>query len=115
MATTVSNFVRTSYTASCLAVDTTAAIRAANMPAESGASRIATLVVPHDLAWSEILTGSPNGPDQKVVQIGSAPREASPSDMHIFLAACASALKAEPRGKAALYVGGSAVLQQGTH
>ena len=115
LASTVSNFVRTSNTPGCLASDTAAAIRAAKSPAECGAPRVATLVVPHDLAWSEILTGSPVGPDQKVVQIGSTPHAASPSDRHMFLAACAAAIKAEPRGKAALYVGGSAVLKQGTH
>lgn len=111
LARTVCTFVRTSTTAHGLACDTSAAFRAAMAPAEAaGASRIATLVVPHDLAWTEMavahVAAGQNGKQ------GGHPRAASPA-MHDFLSACAAALKAEQPGKAALYLGGEAVLEQG--
>ena len=104
LSSTLSNFTRTSTAANHLAADTSAAICAAKLPAEAGASRIATLIVPHDLAWSETLPMSSVSADESIVLF----------DVRPFLAACAAALKAEPRGKAALYLGGSAVLEKGT-
>lgn len=113
LSSTLSSFTHTSTAANHLAADISAAICAAKLPAEAGASRIATLIVPHDLAWSETLPRSSASADESIV-LSDGSILGPPPDVRAFLAACAAALKAEPCGKAALYLGGSAVLEKGT-
>ena len=113
LAATVSCSVCTASTASDLKTGMAGACRAAKARRPAGQSRVATLVVPHDLSWSRTHTGD--------VSAASQPEPVTPECIHTdqqaamtqFIAACAAAIVAEPRGRAALYLGGDALLREG--
>ena len=95
--------VRTVKRSEDLAKSAHDAVAACLSPGEPRRSRVATLVVPHDLAYEE---------DVAVRQAQPAPARGPPDDVGAaaFIKACAKALRACPRGKAALLVGGAATL-----
>jgi hypothetical protein len=102
-------------------------------------SRVVTLVLPHDISWAPapdpptvtasltvpaLLAGSAPGPASAVAQATQpslqqlseqlAPMKVADSPAgQRFLSDCAAALAATPRGKAALVLGGAALLTEG--
>lgn len=71
-----------------------------------GDSRIVTVIVPHDLAWTK-----ENGSIDTVVKSGARDNQDVPftttHSIQKFVDDCAAALKQCPRGKLAIYVGGT--------
>ncbi|KAI3427920.1 hypothetical protein D9Q98_006312 [Chlorella vulgaris] len=95
----------------------------------AGGSRVATLIVPHDLSWER---GNDTATEANPVGSGTsgpaahapaalphsqhsiaAPAPGLPAGAQRFVREAAAALKACPRGKAALYIGGRAALAEG--
>lgn len=77
-----------------------------------GCSRVATLIVPHDLSWQRGISGNSDGAATYVAAAPlppAPPRGMDPGAVS-FVHDCAAALQACPRGKAALYIGGRAAL-----
>ncbi len=113
LAATVSCSVHTASMASDLGNDMAAACCAAMARRGVGLSRVATLMVPHDLSWTvvsdqETTTATARAP-RNDVRIEADQKAA----MHDFIAACAAGILAEPRGRVALYLGGEALLRAG--
>ena len=113
LAATVSCYVHTASMAADLCSDMAAACRAATTRRAVGLSRVATLMVPHDLSWTvvsdrKITAATACAPTNDVRD--EADHEAA---MHQFIAACAVAIFAEPKGRVALYLGGEALLRTG--
>lgn len=99
-----------------------AAVAATRAPGSAGASRVVTLIVPHDLSWQRGRDDNDaplNGQGQGAASNASAgPLEAAPAGglapaAQRFVREAAAALQACPRGKAALYIGGRAALAAG--
>ncbi|GAB4823280.1 hypothetical protein N2152v2_010326 [Parachlorella kessleri] len=122
LAATVSTSVHTCQRGESLAAAMSAAAAEARQASAVGGSRVATLVVPHDMSWERTDSGSSSssgggsggqqvaaGKEKRAV--GEIIQEGSPEAS--FLRDCAAALKACPRGKAALLIGGRATLAQG--
>lgn len=88
---------------------------AARPSAGCAGSRVVTVLLPHDISWA------PAEPEQgqstallMVADVAAQPP--SLADSHAaaaFIRDCAAALRAAPRGKAALYLGGQALLAEG--
>ena len=113
LAATVSCCVHTASMASDLRGDMASACRAATARRAAGLSRVATLMVPHDLSWSVVsgpYTTAATAPPPPVNAFDEAEQKAA---MHQFIAACAAAISGEPRGRVALYLGGEALLRAG--
>ncbi|PSC72378.1 acetolactate synthase large subunit [Micractinium conductrix] len=79
-----------------------------------GDSRVATLIVPHDLSWQRSEEdGAAVQPHANVPAAGAAQGAPLPAEVQRFVREAAAALRACPRGKAALYIGGAACLAEG--
>jgi acetolactate synthase-1/2/3 large subunit len=96
-----------------------AATRAADT---TGGSRVATIIVPHDLSWERQprfaplpRPAPPPAPPSTALPTPAAAAEAlaATPGAEAFVRDCAAALLRCPRGKAALYVGGRAALADG--
>ncbi|EFN57872.1 hypothetical protein CHLNCDRAFT_56997 [Chlorella variabilis] len=95
--------------------------------AGAGSSRVATLIVPHDLAWEREGTAPGYGAGTCIDGSGSSQAAAAANEvsaLHLseqqlppgaqcFVREAAAALRACPAGKAALYIGGRAALAEG--
>ena len=106
-----------------------AAVAATTEGASAGAgrSRVATLIVPHDLAWEREGTAPGYGAGTCIDGSGSSQAAAAANEvsaLHLseqqlppgaqrFVREAAAALRACPAGKAALYIGGRAALAEG--
>jgi acetolactate synthase-1/2/3 large subunit len=76
----------------------------------SGDSRVATVIVPHNLSWERTAAAKKLSPRTASLKLnGSASPEFSPAIKN-FLNSCADAMKSCPRNKVALYIGGQAAL-----
>lgn len=125
LAATVSSHTHVCRPGEDLGAAMTAAVAAAtSRDGSAGSSRVATLVVPHDLSWerragAEDHASVARGLDETVasapaaVQTSSQPREPLPAAVQAFVRGAAAALQACPRGRAALYIGGRAALAEG--
>lgn len=122
LAGTVSRHVHACAPGEDLGAAMAAAVAATAAPAGASGSRVATLVVPHDLSW-ERMEQPANGSSLPASILlnraaaaagiaGSAPTVLAPAAQQ-FVRDAAAALKACPRGKAALYLGGRAALAEG--
>ena len=83
----------------------------------AGSSRVATLIVPHDLSWQPAAGGISKAGGSAAMPATAAPTAAgglAPGAQQ-FVREAAAALRACPRGKAALYLGGRAALAQGKY
>jgi acetolactate synthase-1/2/3 large subunit len=108
-----------------------AAIAAALAPKPVDTSFVSTLILPHDLSWTEV-SPAPHTPTAAAAGVVHSPRGVTtsnglisehPLQQHVDLATspeaqafvrdCAAALKAAPRGKVALLLGGQALLADG--
>lgn len=99
-----------------------AAVAATRHAAAVGGSQVATLVVPHDMSWERSSSSSGSGAAaQQTQQAGASSGSdaayavAPGTPVGDFIQQCAAALKACPRGKAALLISGRATLQDGEH
>jgi acetolactate synthase I/II/III large subunit len=79
----------------------------------AGGSRIATVIAPHDVSW-ERGGGGGGGGGGGATAASAGPRAVDnhPGGMQ-FIQECAAALRKCPRGKAAIYIGGSAAIADG--
>lgn len=125
LAGTVSKTVHTCAQGESLGGGMAAAVAATQHAEAAGGSRIATLIVAHDLSWERssaaVGAGAAGGPAaaQQTTLGGSingsngglamGPGSAAGR----FIADCAAALRRCPRGRAALLVGGAATLADG--
>eukprot|EP00887_Chlorella_sp_A99_P006142 scaffold22.g6142.t1 len=113
LAATASKSVATCRTGDDLAAAMAEAAAHTQRAAAIGGSRVATIIVPHDLSWERSASdGSPSaaaGAGQAGIANGSANCRLD-AGAATFVRDCAAALKACPRGKAALYIGGRAAL-----
>ncbi len=120
LAHTVSRHMHTCTPGEDLGAAMAAAVAATAAPAGASGSRVATLIVPHDLSW-EHADQPANGSSQPVsvllnrAAVAAGVSRAAPLDpaAQQFVRDAAAALKACPRGKAALYIGGRAALAEG--
>ncbi len=113
LAATVGWSVCTASVVSDLGAGMARACRAAKARRPAGQSRIATLIVPHDLTWSTTPAGDTSAvphPEPLMPVCNEADQQAA---MTHFIAACAAAIVAVPWGHAALYLGGDALLREG--
>lgn len=87
------------------------ACKAAKAATPAGMSRIATLIVPHNLSWERtpISEGKKSPRTTSLHASGSTSPSPSPAATQ-FLNNCAEALRNCSRGKAAIYIGGQAAL-----
>lgn len=108
LAATVSRHVHTCAAGEDLVGAMASAVAAACAPAAVGASRVATLIVPHDLSWER--DGSAPSTLAPAATVNGE-RELAPG-VQRFVREAAAALRACPRGKAALYLGGRAGLAE---
>lgn len=120
LARTVSRHVHSCTPGEDLGAAMASAVAATAAPAGASGSRVATLIVPHDLSWERAeQPANGNGlPDsmllnQAAVAAGVSSAAALNPAAQQFVRDAAAALKACPRGKAALYVGGRAALAEG--
>ncbi|KAL4420103.1 hypothetical protein ABPG77_000584 [Micractinium sp. CCAP 211/92] len=125
LAGTVSSHTHVCVPGEDLGAAMTAAVAAATCPTGSaGGSRVVTLVVPHDLSWergeaaghhigTKLGLGGPAAGTSAAMQPGSHPQGPLPQAVQDFVHGAAAALRACPRGKAALYIGGRAALAEG--
>ena len=93
-----------------------AAVAEACAGAAPGASRVVTLVVPHDMCWASAPLPSSNTSSGSEAAQARAPTygHGPLSDVAArFVRDAAAALRACPRGQAAVYVGGCAALEVG--
>lgn len=87
-----------------------AAVAATTGPDGAGGSRVSTLIVPHDLSWER---AHPAGDAAaQAPEPSKASGELAPGAAK-FVREAAAALRACPRGKAAIYLGGRAGLAEG--
>lgn len=120
LAHTVSRHVHTCAPGEDLGAAMSTAVAATAAPAGASGSRLATLIVPHDLSW-ERADQPANGSglpasallNQAAAAAGSASAASLGAAAQQFVRDAAAALKACPRGKAALYIGGRAALAEG--
>ena len=113
LAATVSKEVVSCGDGDSLAVKMSQACAAAKAATPAGHSRIATLVVPHNMSWERTPTAATApSPSSSLRKLSGSIKEANEMSqpVHEFLSSCAQALKDCPRGKAALYIGGQAAL-----
>ncbi|KAL4444371.1 hypothetical protein ABPG75_012108 [Micractinium tetrahymenae] len=115
LAGTVSGHTHVCQLGEDLGAAMTAAVAAAMRPAGSaGGSRVATLVVPHDLSWERREAAGANaGTKPRAAPGGSQQQGPLPPAAQAFVREAAAALRACARGKAALYIGGRAALAEG--
>jgi acetolactate synthase-1/2/3 large subunit len=95
--------------------DKAAATTADVKPGSCPASKVVTLVLPHDVSWTPP-PPLPAAPAATESHLRCLPRQLRLSESPAgwqFLADCAAALRAAPRGKAALLLGGAALLNDG--
>jgi len=118
LAATVSKSVHTCQPGESLGAAMHAAATEAQQAPAAGGSRVATLVVPHDLSWERSRSSSSGSSSEGQLAAAGEEKgavgviqEGSPEAR--FLRDCAAALQACPRGKAALLVGGTASLAEG--
>lgn len=113
LAATVSCSVHTASMASDLGNDMAGACRAAMARRGVGLSRVATLMVPHDLSWTVVSDQDTTAATARAPTTDVRDEADQKAAMHGFIAACAAAITAEPRGRVALYLGGDALLRAG--
>lgn len=125
LAGTVSSHTHVCVPGEDLGAAMAAAVAAATCTAGSaGGSRVVTLVVPHDLSWergeaaghhtgTKLGLGGPAACTPAATQPSPQPRGPLPQAVQGFVRGAAAALRACPRGKAALYIAGRAALAQG--
>jgi len=110
LAGTVSNIVIECKNGDELSEKMAQACTAAQEFTKAGDSRVATLIVPHDLSWERTATTKKPSPRAAALKSnGSTSPEFSPATRR-FLDDCAEAIKNCPRGKVAMYIGGQATL-----
>lgn len=115
LAATVSSHTHVCLPGEDLGAAMAAAVAAATCSAGSaGGSRVATLVVPHDLSW-ERREGAAAESLPQACRGCSQPRGPLQPAVQGFVQQAAAALRSCPRGKAALYIGGRAVLSEGVY
>ena len=113
LAATVSCSVHTASMASDLGSDMTAVCRAAMARRGAGLSRVASLVVPHDLSWTVVSDQDTTAATARAPRTDVRDEADQKAAVHEFIAACAAAIMAGPRGRVALYLGGDALLRAG--
>ena len=120
LARTVSRYVHTCAPGEDLGAAMSTAVSATAAPAGASGSRLATLIVPHDLSWEradqpENGSGLPASAllNRAAVAAGSGSAASLGAAAQQFVRDAAAALKACPRGKAAVYIGGRAALAEG--
>ncbi|PRW56678.1 decarboxylase [Chlorella sorokiniana] len=120
LAHTVSRHVHTCAPGQDLGAAMAAAVSATAAPAGASGSRVATLIVPHDLSWERAkqpANGSSLPASVLLNQAAAAAGVSSAAPLspaaQQFVRDAAAALQACPRGKAALYIGGRAALSEG--
>ena len=94
----------------------TRACRATDTATRVGGSRVATLIVPHDLSWERYAAAAPRRGSTSPARGGDGrhPPAAAPLPaVQKFVADCAAALKQCPRGKVGIYISGRAALVDG--
>ena len=113
LASTVSCSVHTASTAADLTAAMAGACRAATARRPAGQSRVATLIVPHDLSRSTTTAGETSAASELTRVTAASNGGDQKAAMAQFTAACAAAIMAEPRGCVAFYLGGDALLRAG--
>jgi acetolactate synthase I/II/III large subunit len=94
----------------------TQACASALEPGQPGQSRVATIIVPHDVSWTrwpatpKLSSGRHRSTSPATKTTYTATREPVSDEVRQFIEDCAKALKACPRGKVAIYIGGCAAL-----
>ena len=110
VARTVSSWVRTSSSAAGVAQDVSEAMASATSCPRAG-GRVSTLIVPHDFQWEKVSDGTgahdAHGSSPAAATGAAAPLEPA---AEAFIKDCAAKLKAAPRGKAAFFLGGRALV-----
>ena len=111
LANTVSKAVVECKEKDALAARMAEACKVAKAPTPAGASRIATIIVPHNLSWERtpVVEGKRSPRTTSLHGVGASPQAPSAAAIQ-FLTKCAEALKDCPRGKSAIYIGGQAAL-----
>lgn len=117
LATTVSKWVHVCGLGEDLGAAMAAACKETEHAEAVSGSRIATIIIPHDVSWERtpppIAKGNGMQPRKMNLQVQDSAAIPQPSGMTAFIKECAAALKACPRGKAALYIGGRAGIKEG--